>query len=70
MIHTSGRGSNPFTSGGHYIGIRGITEDGKWLLADSAGSRGKENTLSKSFPPEEVINAGMAIDNITAIKAK
>ncbi len=70
MIHTSGKGSNPFTSGGHYIGIRGITEDGKWLLADSAGSRGKENTQSKAFSPNAVVSAGMNVGNIKAIKAQ
>lgn len=69
MIHTSGKGSNPFTSGGHYIGIRGITEDGKWLLADSNGRQGKENTLKRSFTPESVVNAGMWLNNIKAIKA-
>jgi len=70
MIHTSGKGSNPFTSGGHYIGIRGLTEDGKWLIADSNGSKGKENTLTKAFSPEAVVNAGMWLGNIKAIKAK
>lgn len=47
MIHTSGTSpmtesqmGQPFTPGGHYIGIRGITADGKWLLADSNGPNG------------------------------
>ena len=35
MFQTSGAGSTPFTSGGHFIGLRGITEDGKWLIFDS-----------------------------------
>lgn len=68
MIHTSGKGSSPFTSGGHYIGIRGITEDGKWLIADSNGTKGRENTLSKAFDPAAVVNAGMNVGNIKAIK--
>lgn len=70
MVHTSGQGSNPFTSGGHYIGIRGLTEDGKWLVADSNGTKGKENTLSKSFSPEAIVSAGMNVDNVKAIKAQ
>lgn len=68
MIHTSGKGSNPFTSGGHYIGIRGLTSDGKWLIADSNGTNGRENTLNRAFDPGAVINAGMNISNIKAIK--
>lgn len=68
MIHTSGKGSSPFTSGGHYIGIRGITADGQWLIADSNGTKGQENTLNKAFSPESVVNAGMHISNIKAIK--
>ena len=54
MIHISGRGANPFSAGGHYIGIRGITSDGKWLLVDSSGSRGKAN-MERSWEPSEVI---------------
>lgn len=32
----SGQGSLPFTSGGHYVHIRGLTPNGKWLIGDSA----------------------------------
>lgn len=35
MIHLSGSGSNPWTQGGHFLAIRGITAEGKWLIADS-----------------------------------
>lgn len=68
MIHTSGQGSEPFTSGGHYIGIRGITDDGKWLIADSNGQKGKSNTLEKEWDPQDIINAGMKLGNVHAIK--
>lgn len=44
MIITSGTGAAPFTSAGHYIAIRGVTDDGKWLIADSNGSKGQENS--------------------------
>lgn len=63
MIHTSGSGSSPFTSGGHYIGIRGITPSGKWLIADSNGYKtspegnpGRENTFKEWDPKDIVVN--------------
>ena len=75
MVHTSGSGSDPFTSGGHYIGIRGITSEGKWLLADSNGTspggyqqNGKKNTLEKEWDPKDVVDAGLRLGNIKAIK--
>ena len=40
LIHASGRGPRPWTSGGHFIVIRGITGSGQWLVADSNGSQG------------------------------
>lgn len=60
MIHTSGRGSVPFSSGGHYIGITSI-QNGQWYIADSA--RG-----NKYYSPSTVVNAGMACSNVRAIK--
>ena len=66
MIHTSGSGSAPFTSGGHYIGIRGIAEDGGWLLADSGH---EESYSTRSWDPLSVVNAGMLLQNIKAIRA-
>ena len=53
MIWTCGGGPDPFTSGGHCIGVRGITSDGKWLLADSK-SNGEEVTLKKQWDPNDV----------------
>lgn len=67
MIHTSGAGSMPFTSGGHYIGIRGIASDGNWLIADSGHS--EENSTTKTWNPTDLVNAGMALANIKAIRA-
>ena len=55
MIWTCGSGPDPFTSGGHCIGVRGITSDGKWLLADSKGN-GKEVTLEKDWDPQHVFS--------------
>lgn len=66
MIHTSGAGSVPFTSGGHYIGIRGITSDGKWLIADSGHSK---DYSEQEWDPSSVVSAGMTISNLRAIKS-
>lgn len=71
MIHTSGGGTPPFTSGGHYIGIRGITPEGKWLLADSNGPHGSQDGEKNSttpWNPSDVMR-GMSIGNIHAIRA-
>lgn len=90
MIHVSGTSQGgddsphgqPFTPHGHYIGIRGITQDGKWLLADSNGPngktendytpsyklKGKENS-TKEWDPITVIKDGMNVGNIHAIRA-
>lgn len=62
MIHTSGSGSKPFSSGGHYIGLVGIDADGNWLTADSAGWG------NGAYSPQSVINAGINCDNLKGIK--
>ncbi|MCQ2571152.1 MAG: phage tail tip lysozyme [Candidatus Saccharibacteria bacterium] len=69
MIWMCGGGSDPFTSGGHCIGIRGITSDGKWLLADSKGN-GEEVTLKKQWEPSAVYSAGLSTGSMRAIKKK
>ena len=69
MIHTSGSGKAPFTSGGHYIAIRGITSSGKWLIYDSNGAKGIKNSKTE-WNPEDIVNAGMALANIKAVRAK
>lgn len=38
IIYTSGRGSRPFTSGGHVIAIYKKLDDNRWLVGDPAGS--------------------------------
>jgi len=64
MIHTSGIGSEPFTSGGHYIGITGVNSEGQWYVANSANT----NTPNQYYSPQTIVNAGMACDNVKAIK--
>ena len=66
MIHTSGSGASPFTSGGHYIGIRGFTPSGKWLIADSNG-RTNTGNLNKEWEPSSIV---VNMKHAKAIKKK
>jgi hypothetical protein len=52
MVAMSGTGPKPFTSKGHYITIRGITPDGKWMIGDSAHS----DTSAKPWDPSFIIS--------------
>ena len=57
LVITSGSGAVPFTSGGHYIVIRGITADGKFKVGDSA----HPDANSKDWDPAPILsnmNAG------------
>jgi hypothetical protein len=51
LVIASGQGPLPFTSGGHYIVIRGLTADGKWKIGDSAHS----NTSDKEWSPQQLL---------------
>jgi len=46
-VITSGRGAKPFTTYGHFIVIRAVTEDGKWMVGDSAHN----DTNTKKYDP-------------------
>ncbi|MBO7720639.1 C39 family peptidase [Candidatus Saccharibacteria bacterium] len=61
MIHTSGSGAAPFTSGGHYIAIVARLSDGRWLVGDSS-----KNGPSGIYNPSTVM-AGMKADNVWAV---
>ncbi len=65
MIETAGGGSTPYTPGGHYVGIRGIDSNGKWLLADPGHS---EDVSQQPWDPKDVVSAGMNIDNVYAFR--
>lgn len=65
LIITSGTGAAPFTSAGHVITIRGVTDDGKWKIADSNGQVGQENS-TKEWDPEKILLIANA-DNIKVI---
>lgn len=57
LVITSGSGPAPFTSGGHFIVIRAVTGDGKWLIGDSNGTQGIENS-KKEWDPGFILTYG------------
>jgi hypothetical protein len=65
LVITSGSGSAPFTSGGHYITIRGVTSSGKWKIGDSNGQKGIANS-KKEWDPQTIL-ANANADNVVAI---
>lgn len=57
LVILSGSNSAPFTSAGHYILIRGVTEGGKWKIGDSNGETGKKNSQKEWNPRDILVNA-------------
>jgi hypothetical protein len=55
LVVTSGSGATPFTSGGHYITIRGLTSGGKWKIGDSNGNIGGLNS-NKEWDPAYILD--------------
>jgi len=53
MVLATGTGAEPFTTGGHFIVIRGLTSDGKWLTGNSAGF-----DSSKPYDPATLVANG------------
>lgn len=51
LIITPGAGPLPFTSGGHFIVIRGITADGMFRVGDS----GHSNTSAQDWDPQLIV---------------
>jgi hypothetical protein len=61
MIHIVGRGSAPFTTGGHFVTIRGIATNGNWLVGDSNGQKGIDNSNNMSgFSPAALLSDASA----------
>ncbi|WEV68588.1 C39 family peptidase [Bifidobacterium sp. ESL0775] len=54
LIWTCGHGHPPFTDYGHSIGIRGRTKRGRWLVFDSAFTRGHLDH-NRSYKPAKLI---------------
>ena len=55
MIHVAGSGAMPYSSGGHYIGIVGMTNTGDWIVVDSGHGEG---SAVMTYNPNQVL-AGM-----------
>ena len=55
MLILAGQGGAPFTSLGHFIAVRAVTADGKWLIADSNGKTGADNS-TKEWDPNDVLS--------------
>jgi len=54
LVVAPGDGADPFTKGGHYIVIRGVTASGKWKIGDSKGN-GAE-TSQKEWDPQTLVS--------------
>jgi hypothetical protein len=53
IVYNDGGGSDPFyANSSHYIVIRAIASDGKWLIGDSANS----NNWTKEYDPTALVN--------------
>jgi hypothetical protein len=52
LVITAGKGSLPFTTGGHFIAIRGVTTTGKWKIGDS----GHNNTSGQEWDPQSILS--------------
>ncbi len=48
----------PFTKG-HWVVIRGIAENGEWLLSDPAHNRGKKNTFERTWTAAAIKDDGL-----------
>ncbi len=52
LVIAAGHGPEPFTTGGHFIVIRGVTASGKFKVGDS----GHSNTSDKEWDPDQIIS--------------
>jgi len=65
-IHIVGRGGSPFTTGGHFVMLRGITSSGKWLVGDSNGLKGVANSNNTNgFDPQAILGYATAAYELT-----
>lgn len=64
MIHVAGSGSMPYTSGGHYIAIIGISDSGDWIVTDSGHSA--EYAVA-TYNPQQIV-AGMHVGSAGVVR--
>lgn len=55
LMILDGTGSAPFTEQGHIIVVRAVTANGMWLIGDSNGKAGQENS-KREWKPEELLS--------------
>ncbi|MFO0971757.1 MAG: phage tail tip lysozyme [Candidatus Saccharimonadales bacterium] len=53
LVITAGQGAKPFTSGGHFLVIRGITADGKYKVGDS----GHADTSDRDWDADQILES-------------
>lgn len=56
LVIMAGTGADPFTGGGHYILVRGVTTSGKWKIADSNFQGGGEANSKKEWDPKFIMD--------------
>lgn len=56
MIHLVGKGSAPYSDGGHYIAVVGIAEDGNWIIVDSS----RPSASVAVYPPSVITSQAHA----------
>ncbi len=55
LVIVSGRGGLPFSTGGHFVVIRALTDTGKWLVGDSSHGSVEPDTSTVEYEPSEMI---------------
>lgn len=60
VVQVVGSGAPPFTGGGHFVLIRGITPSGNWLIGNSAGGKAHIATSNNTegYSPSRIHNGG------------
>ena len=56
MVHIAGKGSMPYSSGGHYVAIVGVDGKGNWIVADP----GHKSALVATYSPNTIVSGAHA----------
>ena len=65
LILAVANGGAPYTTGGHFIVIRGVTEDGKWMVGDSNGAGGGMENSAQEWDSSSILVNGVDLWAIT-----
>lgn len=52
-VHIVGKGSMPYSSGGHYVAIMGVDSNGNWIVSDSG--HGQKNAVA-TYSPNQIVS--------------